>query len=1155
MTNPTCPVGAQRRAPAWTTAWNWITNTLLGAAALTLILALPAPILAQDASGTIAGRVLNSVTGDAMGNARVQIKGTNRSTQTDAGGFYTLTNVPAGEVTVEASFTGFAAQEATVTVGSGLAATQDFVLGSRAAARDGAVVELDQYVVRSTRETNAAIIAVNEQRNAGNITSVVSTDEFGTTVDKNPGEFLKWLPGVDVETFANNIVGVSVRGLGSVNTEINFDGMPVASMNAEAVNRSLEIQYASAADISRVEIRKLPLPQDSSNAIGGAINLVRRTAFEYSRRQIAYQFLLAGDGESLSRKIDGPKDKLRERFRPNWEIKWTEPVSKTFGFALTLGQNDTIANTHWSLPGWSLGSAANNTFAAAEIAAGRPVPTDRASIYNPAMRNPLNHNAPLMQGKNYATARVDWRPNANLTLGYTLSYTQGWKEVADDIRYRWDTAATGSGEVARFNDATRSDGRLGGGAIFHDNPLWRDIDAPTVSHVAEATWKKGAWEIAGRGVWSVSQYDYEDTSKGFFNSTSVSNVGGLPNIPHAGVGAGTANPISLTVNYGAADYWGPQTIEAFTTATGASSTSAAAYNVPVAWWDNDVIRIGGARSRPGESKEIVTAFKLYAKRDFDLAFPLNVQLGLDWSERFRNRRYDSLAWRFVGADGVANSADDTAAVIAADNLPRRPDANYGYPGAERISMSKLYNLYLTNPNYFQFDAERSAVLTATQNAAYDLTETITAPYVQFDTQFLEGRLRLTGGVRYEKHEADARGLLIDNSAAYMKYSDGTPVRLNDRDASGNLRVTNLGTSTSVNYVLNGSASTLPATRAGAPIFLPHIQAAGNALRAAGKTTDTNTNLGRATLAHSAAIYRAKGATGETELDNYFPSLHAIYSLSPNFLLRVGYAKTQARNRFDRSVIPNNDINDNPQTSGALGRISLRNENLRPWIGDNWEARLEYYNSTGGSVGLGGFYKRITDYQVSDVTDPLSAQEIAAWGYGPEYAGYEISTMFNEGTAYIDGVEFEVRQNLDQFLPDAFHGFSVFGTVAFTNMSGQPAGGDFANIRDKRYTFNIGYRSRKLSANVGYIMNGQQINNGNITSNGLSGEQVTVPQHMFEFKVEYSVNRWASVFFQGANLSDELRAREDRYEGRPIAQSMGSSNTFGIIYTAGITGRF
>src|SRR5438309_1759823 len=85
--------------------------------------------------------------------------------------------------------------------------------------------------------TLAAAIAVNEQRVANNIKSVVSTDEFGSIPDDNPGEFLKWLPGVGVEYFANNITGVNVRGLGSVNTEINFDGMPIASANADGTSR------------------------------------------------------------------------------------------------------------------------------------------------------------------------------------------------------------------------------------------------------------------------------------------------------------------------------------------------------------------------------------------------------------------------------------------------------------------------------------------------------------------------------------------------------------------------------------------------------------------------------------------------------------------------------------------------------------------------------------------------------------------------------------------------------------------------------------------------------------------------------------------------------------------------------------------------------
>ena len=76
-----------------------------------------------------------------------------------------------------------------------------------------------------------------------------------------------------------------------------------------------------------------------------------------------------------------------------------------------------------------------------------------------------------------------------------------------------------------------------------------------------------------------------------------------------------------------------------------------------------------------------------------------------------------------------------------------------------------------------------------------------------------------------------------------------------------------------------------------------------------------------------------------------------------------------------------------------------------------------------------------------------------------------------------------------------------------------------------------------------------------TSNGKTGQQITVPQHMVDVSVEYSINKWARVFFAGNNLLDEYRARNDVYAGRPDDKSLGSSNTFGITYSAGITGSF
>src|SRR6185369_11111164 len=100
-------------------------------------------------------------------------------------------------------------------------------------------------------------------------------------------------------------------------------------------------------------------------------------------------------------------------------------------------------------------------------------------------------------------------------------------------------------------------------------------------------------------------------------------------------------------------------------------------------------------------------------------------------------------------------------------------------GSERISMTKLYDLYKAHPTWFQYDEARSARLSLTTNPDYELWETNWAPYLQFDSQWMQGRLRLTGGVRYEQTDTEAHGLSTNNSAAYQTYSDGSVKRSGD----------------------------------------------------------------------------------------------------------------------------------------------------------------------------------------------------------------------------------------------------------------------------------------------------------------------------------------------------------------------------------------
>ena len=258
------------------------------AAGLSLALAVAARAQAP-ATGTIEGRVKNAVSGDYLNHARVSLKGTELVALTDESGTFRLAGVPAGAATLRVRFAGFDEQEVPVDVAAGQTAQRDITLASQSRyGETGTTVKMDPFTVQSKKETDAAAIAVNEQRIALGQKSVVSADQFGTIPDSNPGELMKWLPGVSVEYFANNIVGVSVRGFDAVNTEIRFDGMPTASASTSTLgtgnrDRNFEMMGSSSADISRVEVRLLRTPEDSANAIGGSVNMIRR--WPYRRRR------------------------------------------------------------------------------------------------------------------------------------------------------------------------------------------------------------------------------------------------------------------------------------------------------------------------------------------------------------------------------------------------------------------------------------------------------------------------------------------------------------------------------------------------------------------------------------------------------------------------------------------------------------------------------------------------------------------------------------------------------------------------------------------------------------------------------------------------------------------------------------------------------
>ena len=95
---------------------------------LTLAIALPAPVSAQSATGTIQGKVVDAAGNSAITGAQVFVPGTLIGTLTDAAGAYTLENVPAGGQVVAVRLIGYRETRRSVTVVANQTVVLDFSL-------------------------------------------------------------------------------------------------------------------------------------------------------------------------------------------------------------------------------------------------------------------------------------------------------------------------------------------------------------------------------------------------------------------------------------------------------------------------------------------------------------------------------------------------------------------------------------------------------------------------------------------------------------------------------------------------------------------------------------------------------------------------------------------------------------------------------------------------------------------------------------------------------------------------------------------------------------------------------------------------------------------------------------------------------------------
>lgn len=297
-------------------------------------------------SGRIDGRVYNPSTGTFVRNAEVSIDGVDQTVLTESDGAFSLREVKPGVATIIIRYPGYQPVEEKVAIAAGETVRREFNLVNSTPGRTGGdgTIRLSAFTVSSEKEGNAK--AIMEQRRNMNIVTSVSSDVFGDIIDGNVGEFIKYLPGVDIEYVESEARGPRLGGLDTQYVGVTFDGIRMASADAfrggGENSRGTSFEGFSIASVESIEISRTTSADTDADSPAGTINMKTRRAFDRKGRTFNYTSGLTFNAEEFTwKRTGGPGQNPSHKWRPNLSLEYSESYfNQRLGILLGISRSD-----------------------------------------------------------------------------------------------------------------------------------------------------------------------------------------------------------------------------------------------------------------------------------------------------------------------------------------------------------------------------------------------------------------------------------------------------------------------------------------------------------------------------------------------------------------------------------------------------------------------------------------------------------------------------------------------------------------------------------------------------------------------------------------------------------------------------------------------
>lgn len=695
---------------------------------------------AQSATGSISGRIYNATTKTYVRSAEVRIAGTDRIVESENDGSFTFNNVPAGPVTLTVNYTGYTAAPDTFTVTAGQIATREINLTSTLAAPGKSTTDeplkLSAFVVSNEREGNAK--AIMDQRRNMNISTSVASDTFGDVTEGNVGEFLKFIPGVDVDYVDGVSRGPRIGGMDGQYVGVTMDGASVASADAFASYgattngttggqaRSSSFEQMSINSIESIEVNRTLSADMDANSPAGSINMKTRRAFDRKGRRVDWQFSIGFNTPDAAKleKVRGWDDNLRYQWRPNWQLDYSDVfLNQRLGIRLSLSSASVRTEQQY------VTSTYNKTPTAADP---RPM-----VLYSLAFTD-----GPRLSSRFNATMTTDFKATNRLVLSLTTMFNAyennaHTKTLTFNAAANGTAAATGRQNVlgdgiteVRTNGAAANTSRnmtYGGGSAI------KLTNSPTITPRFE--YKLPNLTVDGTANYSRSKNDYETTSRGTIRVETLNPL--------------TADFRATRPNANSGEWTIVQT-------SGADWSKLSNYTNPRS---NEEGRFAFVEIYSGE---------VNGKYTLPITLPTTLKTGAKWSEE--NRKSDNttayLVYSYIGPGGntynpATGTVTATNGTFAAFQSPRAFNTDMGNIRGLTIAnlpvltdRSAVSLLVREHPEYFVNIATAENYYTAYVANHRDFRQHVTAGYGMADTRV--GKLSLRGGYRWELTESESR---------------------------------------------------------------------------------------------------------------------------------------------------------------------------------------------------------------------------------------------------------------------------------------------------------------------------------------------------------------------------------------------------------------